>query len=667
MNLTVEGLVQLWSKWEIQVVVLLSFTMQIFLFFGGGIRRYNTNTLLRVSIWLAYVGADMVAVYALGLISKNDQNATTLVGFHGTNNPNYFDLNHNQLAFFWAPFLLIHLGGQDTLTAFSMEDNNLWLRHLMNLSIQVLLALYAFWKSTGRHNLKILAPAILAFLAGIMRYGERTWALKCNSRNGLRETRWQLQKLEVEADKGSYVSIILYVLSSMPGVRDLFSGRTVSQMKVREAFKFQADSRPLDQVLKLLEVELAMMYDDLYTKAMVLRTRTGVILRCISQILMTSAFFIFVFANSRQYYSRADVAITYVLFIGCFTIEVCAFILMVMSPWTWAFFKSRKCGMLAHVTWLLLSSSIGWPEKRILWSKSMGQYNFLSSCIGHHRSSTSSKLLIYIRKALSAVESKYLVRKLRHTKHVKVNKDIMEDVVTWVGRVAREEFTRITEQQHWVHLRPIIKATLNSSANSFGDNIILLHTYTELHLRKRPNDDEVIGMNETISSTNTIMDICTKISNYMVYLLVVQPSMLPLSGSAEDTLANFYEKMTKNSYSNEQDVLDTAYQLLENVLEFGDEECLKEQEEPGPWRETLMEIRDMWMRLLIYVAGKCLGDLHAQQLGRGGELLTFVWLLMAHSGIGDVDHQVDLISNNDVLSGQFCAFHFPSKAEQSSA
>jgi len=163
MNLTVEGLVQLWSKWEIQVVVLLSFTMQIFLFFGGGIRRYNTNTLLRVSIWLAYVGADMVAVYALGLISKNDQNATTLVGFHGTNNPNYFDLNHNQLAFFWVPFLLIHLGGQDTLTTFSMEDNNLWLRHLMNLSIQVLLALYAFWKSTGRHNLKILAPAILAF------------------------------------------------------------------------------------------------------------------------------------------------------------------------------------------------------------------------------------------------------------------------------------------------------------------------------------------------------------------------------------------------------------------------------------------------------------------------------------------------------------------------
>ncbi|XP_062205666.1 uncharacterized protein LOC133907610 [Phragmites australis] len=640
--------------------------MQIFLFFSGGIRRYNTNTLLRLSIWLAYVGADMVAVYALGLISRNDQSATTSAGFNGTKDSNQFDMNRHHLAFFWAPFLLVHLGGQDTMTAFSMEDNNLWLRHLLNLSIQVSLALYAFWKSTSRHNLKILAPAILVFLAGIIRYGERTWALKCGSQNGLRETSWQLPELNVEVDKGSYPGTILYVLRSMLGVRDLFSGRTVSQMKVREVFKFQSD-RPLDQLLKLLEVELAMMYDDLYTKAMVLRARSGIILRCVSQVSMISAFALFLFASNKQFYSRADVAITYVLFIGGFVLDVCAIVLMAVSPWTWAFLKARQCERLSHVAWLLLSSSIGWPENRTLWSNSMGQYNFLSSCMGHDRSRTSSKSLITIRKMLRAIEKKLFVRKLRHTKHVKVSKDIMDNVVTWVGRVAREEFTRITEQQHWVHLRPIIKATLNSAANSFGDNIILLHTYTELHLRKRPNDEAIIGMDtETIS---IIMDTCRKISNYMVYLLVAQPSMLPLSGTAEDTLANFYEKMSskKNDSSNsEQDVLDTAYQLVEDLLEFGDEECLKEQEEPGPWRETLMEIRDMWMRLLVFAAGKCQAELHAQQLGRGGELLTLVWLLMAHSGIGDVGHQVDLISSNDVMSGQFCAFHFPSESQQSS-
>lgn len=653
-----ESLVQLGNDWEIQLVVLLSFTLQIFLFFTGSIRRYSTNTLLRLFIWLAYVGADMVAVYALGLISRYDQSAMTTVGCHRIGGSNGFTTSRHQLAFFWAPFLLIHLGGQDTMTAFAIEDNNLWLRHLLNLTIQVYLALKAFWMSTGRHNLELLAPAILVFLAGIIRYGERTWALKCGSRNGLKETSWQIVKLNVEVDKGSYPGTICYVLGSMRGVRDLFSGRTISQMKEREIFKFQAD-RPLDQVPKLLEVELGMMYDDLYTKAMVLRTRSGVVLRCISHVSMIAAFVLFLIASNKQQYSRADVAIAYALFIGGFGLEVCAFFLVGMSPWTWAFFRARKCDRLARMSWLLLSSSIGWPAKRPLWSNSIGQYNFLSSCMGFEKSGSSSKPVIIVRKMMNAVGKKLWVRNLRHTKHVKVNKGVTESVVTWVGRLAREEFTRITQQQHWVNLRPIINATLNSAANSFGDSIVLLHIYTDLHLRKCPAD---IDMDTDTSST--LLDICRKISNYMVYLLVVQPSMLPLSGTADDTIAEFYKKICEKG-NNKQDVLDTAYQLVEDRLEFGYEECLKEQEEPGPWRATLMEIRDMWMRLLIYAAGKCQVELHAQQLGRGGELLTFVWLLMAHHDIGDVAHQVDLITSSESMSGQFCAFHFPRESEQS--
>ncbi|EEE63323.1 hypothetical protein OsJ_18134 [Oryza sativa Japonica Group] len=547
MNSTTDGLVQLWNEWEIQLVVLLSFILQIFLFFTGRIRRCNINMLLRLIIWLAYVGADMVAVYALGLISQNVQSVNiSSVGFSRSS---------NQLAFFWVPFLLIHLGGQDTMTAFSIKDNNLWLRHLLNLCIQVFLALYAFWKSTGRHNLQLLAPAILMFHTGIIRYGERTWALKCGSRNGLRETSWQLPKLNVEVDKGSYIDTICYVLQSILCVHDLFSGRTISQMKERQVFRFQGD-RPLEQVPKLLEIELAMMSDDLYTKAMVLQTRSGIILR------------------------------------------------------------------------------------------------------------SSSKMFTILRKMLNAVNKKLWFRKIWHIKHVKVDKDIMDIMVTWVGRLAREEFTRITQQQSWANLRPIINCTLNILANSFGDNIVLLHIYTDLHLRKQPDNEATGAESETASSsTADIMDICRKISNYIVYLLVAQPSMLPLSGAADDTTAAFYEKISKKG-SSKQDVLETCYQLVEDQLEFGYEECLKEQEQPGPWCETLMEIRDMWLRLLIYIAGKCQVELHAQQLGRGGELLTFVWLLMAHHDIGDVAHQVDLITSSETMSRQFCAFHFPKESER---
>ncbi|XP_044958322.1 pyrophosphate-energized vacuolar membrane proton pump-like [Hordeum vulgare subsp. vulgare] len=79
----------------------------------------------------------LAAVYALGYLSRHQDN-------------NIESLRRTeQLAFFWAAFLLIHLGGQDTITAFAMEDNDLWLRHLLNLLTQIALALYEEVKLLG--------------------------------------------------------------------------------------------------------------------------------------------------------------------------------------------------------------------------------------------------------------------------------------------------------------------------------------------------------------------------------------------------------------------------------------------------------------------------------------------------------------------------------------
>lgn len=138
-QLQMTKLLQLFNEWEIQLLVLFSFTLQVFLFFTGGLRRCTTSKFIRLIIWMAYLGADLVAVFALGFLSRHEDTTTgkdTLMGTH-------------QLAFFWAPFLLIHLGGQDTVTAFAIEDNKLWLRHLLNLVVQVTLALYIYWKSTS--------------------------------------------------------------------------------------------------------------------------------------------------------------------------------------------------------------------------------------------------------------------------------------------------------------------------------------------------------------------------------------------------------------------------------------------------------------------------------------------------------------------------------------
>ncbi|KAM0916776.1 hypothetical protein ACQ4PT_009942 [Festuca glaucescens] len=67
----------------------------------------------------------------------------------------------------WAPVLLIHLGGQPWISAYSLEDNELWKRHIVTLVSQVTVALYVFCKWWSDEK-TLLAAAILLFVVGIL-------------------------------------------------------------------------------------------------------------------------------------------------------------------------------------------------------------------------------------------------------------------------------------------------------------------------------------------------------------------------------------------------------------------------------------------------------------------------------------------------------------------
>uniref|UniRef100_A0A0A9DFZ1 DUF4220 domain-containing protein n=1 Tax=Arundo donax TaxID=35708 RepID=A0A0A9DFZ1_ARUDO len=341
--------------------------------------------LVRFPIWLAYLLADLVAVYALGYLSRHVATTTTRDVRQALH-----DQTH-QLTFFWAPFLLIHLGGQDTVTAFSIEDNELWLRHLLNLLAQIWLAFYVFWKSTPGDRLAV--PAIFVFVAGIIKYGGRTWALKSGSENALKsstsgnEVVKQVVRVGAEANL-QYSQIVKCALCSETGVRDVFAGRKLHQLdndasdKLTNNISFEG-LEDGEVHFKIVEIELGLMYDELYTKAKVVQTLPGTILRGASFISMIVAFVLFItmisFSKHGGSYNKADIAITYVLFIGAFCLEVCAIFSVMMSPRTWAFLEGRQYHTLAHAVWS--ASACAQLQTRPWWSNSMGQYNFLSSCI----------------------------------------------------------------------------------------------------------------------------------------------------------------------------------------------------------------------------------------------------------------------------------------------
>ncbi|XP_058192034.1 uncharacterized protein LOC131309409 [Rhododendron vialii] len=85
------------------------------------------------------------------------------------------------MAAFWAPFLLVHLGGPDTITAFALEDNELWLRYLLGLFVQFGVPLNVFIRSWDGSPLIYLSIPI--FVAGVVKYGERTWVLRSGPRS----------------------------------------------------------------------------------------------------------------------------------------------------------------------------------------------------------------------------------------------------------------------------------------------------------------------------------------------------------------------------------------------------------------------------------------------------------------------------------------------------
>ncbi|CAO2188003.1 unnamed protein product [Urochloa humidicola] len=177
------------NNWEIRVAVLLSLLLQALLIFLGPMRKRSSTPLTRFTIWSCYLFADWVADLALGLILNNmgniggggggSGNSTSSLGLKrrgssGTTAANNNDTSSHIIFAFWTPFLLLHLGGPDTITAYSVEDE-LWLRHLIGLLFELFSACVIFFCSL--HSNPLTHATVLMFVVGIIKYGERTYSL----------------------------------------------------------------------------------------------------------------------------------------------------------------------------------------------------------------------------------------------------------------------------------------------------------------------------------------------------------------------------------------------------------------------------------------------------------------------------------------------------------
>uniref|UniRef100_A0A0E0F7K3 DUF4220 domain-containing protein n=1 Tax=Oryza meridionalis TaxID=40149 RepID=A0A0E0F7K3_9ORYZ len=271
-----------WSEWEIQCLVMASFSLQVFLLLSAPFRRRHGSRLLNGSLWVAYLMADYVATYILGRL-------TLLLAVTGGNK----GTRHHQLALFWAPFLLLHLGGQETITAFSMEDNTLWKRRLLDLIAQVAMSVYVVGKQWRQGDRLLVAPMVLMFVLGAVKYGERIWALRAAAARApgsssiaslvahayRKEGDWngdygRLVGI-ISQDKISIESILKEASVEFQASLDFFMDMTPSNISISpQNYAFYMDTllqlktskNVYGMAYKLAEMHVSLIYDYLYTK-----------------------------------------------------------------------------------------------------------------------------------------------------------------------------------------------------------------------------------------------------------------------------------------------------------------------------------------------------------------------------------------------------------------
>lgn len=383
--------------------------------------------------------------------------------------------------------------------------------------------------------------------------------------------------------------------------------------------KFENDFQSFrqgEEKLKIILMELGMMSDLLYTKANVLQRWIGVIFRLAAQIFTIVVFILFVKTEKHGHHNRVNVGISYTLFIGAILMEAYSVAAAIASPWTRAH--------LSETNFLTIHCN-KWRRTSI----SMGQFNFTNYCITEKSNPKISKVIRSI-----GLEKQW--RSLWYVQHINIgasNVGMVESILEFFDRQPNARFTQL-------HLGRKLNYTLSLP---FEHALYRLHIYTDLYISRH------FPCGTTYApDVMRLKQECEKLSNYMMYLMVVHPSMLPVSTASEDLVPALGRWVRDRERENT--ILEILQAYTDEVLgneTYSGSPFEPDQGQPLNLQDSLEEIKEVWLRLLVYAAGKCRGELHARQLTNGGEAITFVWLLMVHHGLGDVARELRLLTSDD--------------------
>ena len=724
-NKAIDKVIKIWESWDIRIFILISLFIQASRTFLAPLRKSKSSSILRFTVWILYLSADAVALLVIGFISSTEDDPGKAAEM--------------ELHAFWAPFLLLHLGGPDTITALALEDNELWNRHALQLITQVLITCYVFFQTFRHSNLWI--PTVLMFVDRLIKYFERTCALFFASTDSFRDSlvakpepgpNYARLMEEYFSAKGAHIptdfegkdgrlegrdendsdnsttdrqttsSVIINRDPEMAG-NSLIDLENEEKM-VREAHRFYEKFKALladgflslkdrkvsrdffvrslgNEAFRIIQIELNLIYDVFFTKLfLVQRKRAFARVFCFFSVI--ASLVIFSLKDKSKYTAKFDIVTTYVLLGGAIALDICAALMFIISDW-WIIISSDD-KLNKYIKSLMTSVLKGSRWARLLhqrkrWSKSIPKYNLLKRCFRNPPSFFTSKLFSSIKRIRDFVieflyvedhKAKdelidFMIEELQSKAKLAPEIEVAKEVCSARGNLALQD-------DYFLASECLSPWTLDVD---YDESLLIWHLATDICYWTT---------DETKNTTPfDYRSISKSISDYMSYLLLRQQTLVSsVVGMAdnrfEDTCADAEKFMNhkrininwmSECWSNTKNFIrgccrtynETHFESVEDqffkqfskkvlnvkadvkpIIAKGDKSksvlfdaCRLAKQLEMFGEDKWMITSKVWVELLCYSAVRCSPRLHIAQLSKGGELITLVWLFMAHLGLGE--------------------------------
>ncbi|XP_020534392.1 uncharacterized protein LOC105633569 isoform X2 [Jatropha curcas] len=580
-----EWVKDLWAAFEVQVLVIASLFFQIVLAVFAARRKYHKGVTTRFIVWFAYLMGTYVSIVALGKLTEttNDSIALTSISF-GDTVPR-INITNNELRAMWAPLLLVHIGGPDSITAYAVEDNRLGIRQFLELAVQISVVGLIFIKSWNNSWLSITALALL--LSGAIKSLQRVWCLRCSAitepvfDNLASSEALQIKRVSDLKPSIPDLPLLIKAYIRFEHLKPHLQNWIGHPLSIHLPSMSTHYSKPED-TFRIAEIELSYMYDMLYTRAPINYSTTSFVLRVICFLCLVSSLcgFAILFRNAdiqllkilvlRKYDKKVDIAITYLLLVSTVTMEIYALRTILCSDWSVLSLIKEQRNYFVDASVQFFARLIPRPPR---WSNEMEQLNMLHYCL-HEEPSRTSRFISRVLRNIPGANRYQLgwdqsYKRFCITQLVRVDDQFKKFIVKQIEEVRGQRvWQAFSKRGEWAlerykcldQFKWSIESDHTNEANaqtSFGRAITVWHIATEACLDRDPllsgKKEKHTEPQDTL--TKELCRFSYFLSNYMMYLLAVRPHMLSIGTGnvlfqgASEKLSHFLESIRASSPS----------------------------------------------------------------------------------------------------------------------